>query len=80
MRVINRYLRDDEGLVVVVSFYEGGVDVRGVRPHPIRGQNDTVPVKWDYCVALVLGTILVVLRKYCSVRYKVVPRKALAID
>ena len=71
MRVISTvmYLRDDEGLVVVVPFYEGGVDVRGVRTHPVRGQNDTVPVVWDYCVALVLRAILVVLRKYRSVRY-----------
>ena len=62
----NRYLRDDEGLVVVVPFYEGGVDVRGVRPHPVGSQNDAVPVEWDHRVALVLRTILVVLRKYRS--------------
>ena len=51
----------------MVPLYEGGVDVRGVRSHPVGGQDDAVPVEWDYGVALVLRSVLVVLKQRHSV-------------
>ncbi len=51
-------LGNDEGLIVMISLDEGGIDVGGVGPGPVRGEYDPVPVVWDDAVRSVLGLVL----------------------
>ena len=42
----------------MISLDEGGVDVGGVRPRTVGGENDPVPVVWDDAVRPVLRLVL----------------------
>ncbi len=42
----------------MISFNEGGIDVGGVGPGPVRGENHPVPVVGDDAVRSVLGLVL----------------------